>query len=194
VGRSLRRADPDHARAAVIFTPTALDGVWQIDLELRADPRGHFARSFCAAEFAAHGLPRGFVQCNLSFNMHRGTLRGLHWQAEPHPEGKLVRCTSGAIFDVAVDLRPGSPTRHRWVGTELTARNGRALFIPGGFAHGFQTLADASEVFYQMTEAYHGDLARGARWDDPAFGIAWPLPDPILSERDLTHPLIAVPE
>jgi len=172
----------------VIFTATALDGVWQIDLERRSDSRGHFARSFCAGEFVAHGLSSGFVQCNVSFNARRGTLRGLHWQAEPHPEGKLVRCTRGAILDVAVDLREGSPTRHRWVWADLTARNGRALYIPAGFAHGFQTLTDESEVFYQMTENYHGDLARGARWDDPIFGIAWPLPDPILSERDLAHP------
>ncbi len=177
----------------MIFTPSTLEGVWQIDLDLHTDLRGHFARSFCAEEFAAHGLPRGFVQCNVSFNARVGTLRGLHWQAEPHPEGKLVRCTRGAIFDVAVDLRPGSPTRHRWVGAELTAENGRALFIPEGFAHGFQTLADATEVFYQMTEAYHRDLARGARWDDPAFGISWPLPDPIISERDLTYPPVAPP-
>lgn len=177
----------------MIFTRTALNGVWQIELELRTDARGHFARSFCATEFAAHGLPSGFVQCSVSFNARRGTLRGLHWQAEPHPEGKLVRCTRGAIFDVAVDLRPCSATRHRWVGAELTAENGRALFIPAGFAHGFQTLTDGSEVFYQMTEAYHGDLARGARWDDPAFGIAWPIPGPILSERDRSYPRLAAP-
>lgn len=175
----------------MIFTPTALDGVWRIDLERKADRRGHFARSFCAIEFAALRLATAFVQCNVSFNTHRGTLRGLHWQAEPHPEGKLVRCTSGAIFDVAVDLREDLPTRHRWVAEELTAQNGRALYIPAGFAHGFQTLADETEVFYQMTEAYHADLARGARWDDPAFAIAWPLPDPILSERDLAHPPVA---
>jgi dTDP-4-dehydrorhamnose 3,5-epimerase len=172
----------------VIFTPTVLDGVWQIDLERLTDPRGYFARSFCAEEFAAHHLPSGFVQCNVSFNTLRGTLRGLHWQAEPHPDGKLVRCTGGAIFDVAVDLREGSPTLLRWVGCELTARNGRALYIPPGVAHGFQTLADDSEVFYQMTEAYHGALSRGARWDDPAFGIAWPLPPEAMSERDRTWP------
>jgi dTDP-4-dehydrorhamnose 3,5-epimerase len=171
----------------MIFTPTALDGVWQIDLERHADPRGHLARSFCVDEFAAHGLPAAFVQCNVSYNAHRGTLRGLHWQADPYPEGKLVRCTRGAIFDVAVDLRPGSPTLHRWVATELTAENSRSLYIPPGFAHGFQTLTDATDVFYQMTEAYHPDLARGARWDDPAFAINWPLADPLLSERDLTH-------
>jgi dTDP-4-dehydrorhamnose 3,5-epimerase len=172
----------------MIFTPTALDGIWQIDLERRTDPRGHFARTFCAEEFAAHRLPASFVQCNLSFNTRRGTLRGLHWQREPHPDGKLVRCTSGAIFDVAVDLRPGSPTLHRWVGSELTAQNGRTLYIPAGCAHGFQTLADDSEVFYQMTEAYHGELSRGARWDDPAFGITWPLPPEAMSDRDTTWP------
>ncbi len=174
----------------MIFTPAVLDGVWHVDLDPRTDPRGYFARAFCAEEFASHGLPTSFAQCNLSFNARRGTLRGMHWQDEPHPEGKLVRCTRGAIFDVAVDLRSGSPTRHRWLGVELTANNGRALYIPPGFAHGFQTLADESEVFYQMTEAYHGELTRGARWDDPAFAIEWPMPDPILSERDLAHPLI----
>jgi dTDP-4-dehydrorhamnose 3,5-epimerase len=172
----------------MIFTPSALDGVWQIDLERLTDQRGHFARSFCAREFAAHGLPSGFVQCNVSFNTHRGTLRGMHWQAEPYPGGKPVRCTSGAIFDVAVDLRPASPTRHRSVGVELTARNGRALYIPAGFAHGFQTLTDDTEVLYQMTEAYHGELSRGVRWNDPAFAIVWPLPPAEISERDQTWP------
>ncbi len=172
----------------MIFTPLALDGVWQIDLERRTDARGHFARSFCAEEFAAHGLSPGFVQCNVSFNTHRGILRGMHWQAEPYPDGKLVRCTSGAIFEVAVDLRPGSPTLHRWVAAELTAKNGRALYIPAGFAHGFQTLTDDTEVFYQMTEAYYGELSRGARWNDPTFGIVWPLPPAALSERDQAWP------
>lgn len=175
----------------MIFTPTALAGVWQVDLERRVDPRGSFARSYCAEEFAAHGLPTEFVQCNVSFNVRRGTLRGLHWQDAPHAEGKLVRCTRGAIFDVAVDLRETSATRYCWISAELTEQNGRALYIPPGFAHGFQTLEDASEVFYQMTEAYHADLTRGARWDDPVFGVAWPLPDPLLSERDLNHPLIS---
>ncbi len=175
----------------MIFTPMALEGVWQIDLERRVDPRGYFARFYCADEFAAHGLPTRFVQCNASFNAQRGTLRGLHWQNEPYAEGKLVRCTRGAIFDVAVDLRKTSPTRYRWVGTELSEQNGRALYIPPGFAHGFQTLEDDSEVFYQMTEAYHADLARGVRWDDPMFGIAWPVAVPILSDRDLSLPLIS---
>lgn len=177
----------------MIFTPTALGGVWQIDVELHSDMRGAFARTFCAETFAAHDLPSCFVQCNLSFNSRRGTLRGLHWQADPHPEGKLIRCTGGAIFDVAVDLRPGSPTLHRWIAAELTAQNRRALYIPPGCAHGFQTLTDDTEIFYQMTEAYHADLARGAPWDDPTFGIVWPLPDPILSARDLTHPPVPAP-
>lgn len=177
----------------MIFNATDLDGVWRVDLDPRVDPRGYFARAFCAEEFLAHGLPAGFVQCNLSFNVARGTLRGLHWQADPHPEGKLVRCTRGAIFDVAVDLRPGSVTLHRWIGVELSARNGGALYIPPGFAHGFQTLTDETEVFYQMTEAYHPSLVRGARWDDPTFAIAWPIPDPILSERDRTYAFVSPP-
>lgn len=174
----------------MIFTPTSLDGVWLVDLERRADRRGHFARTFCADEFAAHGIPGTFVQCSLSYNERRGTLRGLHWQADPFPEGKLVRCTRGAVFDVVVDLRNGSPTQHKSVGFELSVENGRGLYIPHGLAHGFQTLADGAEVFYQMTEAYHANSARGARWNDPAFAIAWPLPDPILSERDAAHPLL----
>lgn len=174
----------------MIFTPTSLEGVLLLDLERRADARGHFARTFCTAEFAAHGILGSFVQCNLSYNERRGTLRGIHWQAEPHPEGKLVRCTRGAVYDVAVDLRGGSPTQHQWVAFELSAENGRSLYIPPGFAHGFQTLADGTEVFYQMTAAYQPDGARGARWDDPAFAIRWPLPDPILSERDTAYPFM----
>ena len=168
----------------MIFTATALEGVWLIELERQEDARGSFARCFCADAFGAHGLPQSFVQCSTSFNKHRGTIRGLHWQAEPYPEGKLVRCTSGSIFDVAVDVRPHSPTRNRWVGLELSQANGRSLYIPHGCAHGFQTLTDDAEVHYQMTEAYRPELARAARWNDPAFGIAWPVPNPILSERD----------
>jgi dTDP-4-dehydrorhamnose 3,5-epimerase len=168
----------------VIIGPTALAGVHLVTPERLADARGSFARTFCADAFAAAGLPTSLVQCSASLNLRRGTLRGLHWQADPHGEGKLVRCTRGVVFDVAVDLRPGSPTWGRWAGWELSAENGHAVFIPPGFAHGFQTLVDASEVFYQMTERYHADLSRGARWDDPAFGIAWPVADPILSPRD----------
>ena len=190
MGRPVCGANPDSPDPALIFTPTALDGVWLLDLERRSDPRGHFARTFCTQEFAAHGLDCEVVQCNLSYNERRGTLRGMHWQADPYPEGKLVRCTRGAIFDVAVDLRP-SPTQHRWVGYELSAANGRSLYIPPGFAHGFQTLTEGAEVLYQMTESYRPELARGARWDDPAFAITWPLPDPILSDRDIGYPMLA---
>jgi dTDP-4-dehydrorhamnose 3,5-epimerase len=170
----------------MIFTATAIEGVWLIDLERHEDARGSFARSFCADAFGAHGLPKTFVQCSISCNTRRGTIRGLHWQAEPFPEGKLVRCTNGTIFDVAVDLRAHSPTQNRWVGMELSRANGRSLYIPPGCAHGFQTLTDDAEIFYQMTETYRPDLARAARWNDPAFGIAWPLPEPVLSERDAT--------
>lgn len=172
----------------MIFIPSELDGIWVIDPERRADARGFFARTFCSAEFEAHGLPGVFPQCNLSQSERRGTLRGMHWQAEPHPEGKLVRCARGAVYDVVADLRPGSATRYRWQGYELSAANGRSLYVPPGFAHGFQTLTDDAEMVYQMTEPFRSGLAQGARWDDPALAIAWPLLNPILSERDRLHP------
>jgi dTDP-4-dehydrorhamnose 3,5-epimerase len=170
------------------FTAASLPGLVIVDIAEMRDNRGYFARTFCAEEFAGAGLPTVFPQCSTSFNTTRGTLRGLHWQADPFPEGKLVRCVRGAIWDVAVDVRPESPTYCRWFGVELSAESARALFIPPGFAHGFQTLADASEVFYQMSETYRPELARGVRWDDPAFGIAWPIADPILSPRDASYP------
>jgi dTDP-4-dehydrorhamnose 3,5-epimerase len=173
------------------FTPAALDGVVIVDIEPREDARGYFARTFCADEFARAGLPTAFAQCSTSFNRRRGTLRGLHYQAEPRPEGKLVRCVRGSAFDVAVDIRPGSPTRRRWIGTELSAHNARALWIPPGFAHGFVTLTDDTELLYQITEAYRPELARGLRWNDPAFAIDWPVGEPILSERDANHPWFA---
>lgn len=172
------------------FAPLAIPDVWLVQPEKREDPRGHFARTFCAAEFAAHGLPAVFPQCNLSFNARRGTLRGLHWQDKPHQEGKLVRCTRGAVFDVAVDLRPGVASFGRWVAATLSAENADALYIPPGFAHGFQALEDATEVFYQMSEPYRDGLARGLRWDDPKLAIAWPLADPIISDRDATLPTL----
>ncbi len=175
------------------FEPTPLAGLVVLDTTPVADERGHFARTFCTGEFAAAGLPTTFAQCNLSFNARAGTLRGLHWQAEPHPEGKLVRCTRGAVFDVAVDIRPASATFRRWFGLELSAATGRALYIPPGFAHGFQVLQDTSEVFYMMTESYQPVLARGAAWDDPSFGIAWPLAAPILSPRDAALPRFTAP-
>jgi dTDP-4-dehydrorhamnose 3,5-epimerase len=172
------------------FEETPLRGAFVVELERLQDERGFFARSFCEREFAAHGLDARFVQCNVSYNARANTLRGMHYQKEPHGEGKLVRCTMGAIYDVIVDVRPGSPTRWQWFGVELSADNRRALFIPRGFAHGFQTLLDHSEVFYQMSEFFAPGSAEGLRWNDPAIGIRWPLQDPIVSARDREHPLL----
>lgn len=172
----------------MIFTETRLTGAFIVDIAPHTDERGHFARCYCIDTFAGHGIGFVPVQCNLSFNPHRGTLRGLHYQAVPVPDAKLVRCTRGAIFDVAVDLRSGSATHGEWVGVELTAENGRALFVPEGCAHGFQTLRPDSEVLYLMGAAYRPDLARGVRWDDPAFGIEWPEPAPHLNLRDAAYP------
>lgn len=166
------------------FTETALKGAWIIDLERIDDERGFFARSFCQDEFAARGLKTTVAQCNVSFNLKRGTLRGMHFQLPPKAEAKLVRCTRGRIYDVIIDLRADSPTYCRWEGVELSTESRRALYIPEGFAHGFQTLEDGSEVFYQMFEFFAPQCAVGVRWDDPAFGIVWPVPDPIMSERD----------
>jgi dTDP-4-dehydrorhamnose 3,5-epimerase len=160
-------------------------------LETIGDERGWFARTFDAEVFAAHGLDPAVVQCNVSYNARAGTLRGMHFQADPHGEDKLVRCQRGALFDVIVDLRPDSATRGQWFGVELTPSNGRSLFIPKGFAHGFQTLADDTEVHYQMSTPYVPGAGDGVRWDDPAFGIEWP-PAPaggrIISERDAAYP------
>ena len=170
------------------FLATELAGACVIELEKQEDERGFFARTFCRDEFSAHGLRHVFVQCNASFNARRGTLRGMHFQDKPHEEAKLVRCTRGGIYDVVVDIRKTSPTYLRWIAVELTADNGRMLYVPEGLAHGFQTLEDASEVSYQMSEMYHPECARGLRWNDPALAIRWPLPDPIISERDARYP------
>ncbi len=172
----------------MIFTPTAVAGAWLVDLERREDERGFFARAWCAREFAEHGLNPRLVQCSVSRSTRRGTLRGLHWQAAPHEEAKLVRCSRGAIWDVALDLRPASATYLKHAGVELTAESGRELYIPEGCAHGFVTLADGSEVTYHMSEYYEPAAGRGVRWNDPAFGIAWPVPDPILHPRDAAYP------
>jgi dTDP-4-dehydrorhamnose 3,5-epimerase len=175
----------------VRFAPTPLAGVWLIELEPIADERGWFARTYDEQAFREHGLDPAVVQCNASFNVRRDTLRGLHYQADPHGEPKLVRCATGAIFDVAVDLRPQSPTYCGWYGTKLSAQNGRMLYVPAGFAHGFQSLRDGSQVLYQMGHEYVPGAARGVRWDDPAFGIDWPEPssgERILSERDAAYP------
>lgn len=171
------------------FTPTDLAGVWIIDPERHEDDRGWFARTWCAEEFKARGLDRHLAQCSASFNHRRGTLRGMHYQIAPHEEAKLVRCTRGAIFDVALDLRPGSPTFKRWAGVELTAENGRALHVPEGCAHGFQTLVDHTEVCYQIAGNWHPESARCVRWNDPVFGIDWPLVKEVfLSPRDAAVP------
>jgi dTDP-4-dehydrorhamnose 3,5-epimerase len=172
------------------FLQTPLPGAWVIEPEPIEDERGWFARTFDAGEFAARGLNPEVVQCNASFNARRDTLRGLHYQAEPHGESKLVRCVRGAIFDVAVDLRSGSPTLCRWHGVELSAENGLAFYIPAGCAHGFQTLTDGAEVLYQMGSAYVPDAGRGVRFDDPAFAIEWPQAERerVLSERDRAYP------
>lgn len=166
------------------FLSTPLAGAFVVELDLIADERGFFARSFCEREFAARGLNPRLVQCNVSHNRHRGTLRGMHFQAPPKEEAKLVRCTAGAIHDVIIDLRRGSATYCRWFAVELTSQNRRSLYVPEGCAHGFQTLGDDAEVLYNMSESYEPGLARGVRWNDPRFSIEWPLPDPTLSERD----------
>jgi dTDP-4-dehydrorhamnose 3,5-epimerase len=168
----------------VIFHETTLPGVFMIELECHHDERGFFARTWCPREFEEHGLNPRLAQCSVSFNTKKGTLRGMHYQAAPFEEAKLVRCSRGAIFDVAVDLRPRSTTFLQWVGVELSADNGRMLYIPEGCAHGFQTLEGQSEVIYWISESYHPESQRGVRWDDPAISIAWPLPDPCMSDRD----------
>lgn len=169
----------------MVFTETPLAGAWIVDPEPLRDVRGFFARTFDADAFAGRGLRAEFPQCSVSFNARAGTLRGMHYQAAPHTEAKLVRCTAGAVYDVIVDLREGSPTRGRWAGLELTAENRRALYVPEGFAHGFQTLEDGSEVFYQISAPFVAGAACGVRWDDPAFGIVWPpAAARVMSDRD----------
>jgi len=173
----------------VIFTPARLAGAFVLDLERREDDRGFFARTFCRGEFEAHGLRSEIAQANVSHNRSRGTLRGMHYQVEPRAETKVVQCGTGSIYDVIVDLRPLSPTFRQWEGFELSSTNRRMLYIPEGFAHGFQTLADDCSVLYLMGEFYSPEHARGARWNDPAFGIDWPLPEPLVSDRDDSFPL-----
>ena len=173
----------------MLFLPTALPGVFVIEPEPKGDDRGLFARTYCRDEFAAMGLCTAWAQCNVSFNTKAGTLRGMHWQAAPHEEVKLVRCTSGAALDVIADARPDSPTYRKWFTVEITAENRRAVYIPGGFAHGFQTLVAGTELFYQMSAVYVPEAARGARWDDPALGIPWPACDArVIAARDLAFP------
>ena len=170
------------------FTETRMPGAFIVELDRIEDSRGFFARSFCEQEFAAQGLGSRFAQCNVSYNARRHTLRGMHYQAAPHEEDKLVRCTMGTIYDVIVDLRPHSPTYLEWLAVELSAANRHALYIPKGFAQGFKTLCDDTEVFYQMSTSYVAGAARGLSWDDPAILIEWPPGTPILSERDASYP------
>lgn len=172
----------------MIFRETAVAGVWIVDPEPHTDERGFFARTWCAREFAERGLSARFVQASVSHNPRRGTLRGLHYQAAPHAEAKLVRCTRGAVYDVALDLRSGSPTYRRHVAVVLDARSHRALYIPEGCAHGFQTLEDDTDVLYQMSTFHAPEAARGVRWDDPAFAIPWPPAERLISARDRAYP------
>ncbi|HEX4435947.1 MAG TPA: dTDP-4-dehydrorhamnose 3,5-epimerase [Solirubrobacteraceae bacterium] len=176
----------------ILFTETPLDGMWLIEFERIVDERGWFARSFDREEMIAHGCNPDVVQCNASYNLAAGTLRGMHYQAAPHDESKLVRCVRGAIFDVAVDLRVDSRSYCAWHGVELSADNGLALYIPAGLAHGFQTLKDDCEVLYLMGQPYVPGAGRGVRYDDPAFGIEWPpfAGEKIISERDASYPYL----
>jgi dTDP-4-dehydrorhamnose 3,5-epimerase len=170
------------------FMPTALPGAWLIEVERHEDERGFFARTWCRREFEALGLDAELAQCSISHTLRRGTLRGLHWQADPHAETKLIRCTQGVIWDVIVDLRGGSTTYRQHYAVELSADNCRALYVPKGFAHGFVTLADHTQVLYCMSAFHEPAAARGARWDDPAFAIPWPVPHPMMNPRDANYP------
>lgn len=172
----------------MLFQTTPLPGVFILEPERKEDDRGFFARTWCEKEFAAHGLETRFVQCSISFNHKSGTVRGMHYQAPPHEETKVVRCTAGAIYDVVLDLRTGSPTYGIWTAAELTATNRRAFYIPKGCAHGLQTLADDTDILYMISEAYVQESSRGVRWDDTAFGIQWPLAVTCISDRDRAYP------
>ena len=172
----------------MIFVETALSGVFVVQPEPHVDERGLFARTYCADELRANGLDPRVAQCSSSFNRRAGTLRGLHYQRRPHGEVKLVRCTMGAIFDVVVDLRPESRTYCRWVGVDLTAENRRALYIPEDCAHGFLTLVDDSEVYYQISQPYVAGAEAGVRWDDPVFGVQWPSAPVVIADRDASYP------
>jgi len=171
------------------FIETPICGAFVIELEPFSDERGSFARAFCEDEFRAHGLQSRIAQCSVSFNRRRATLRGMHYQIAPHEEAKLVRCTMGTIHDVVLDLRRESPTCLRWYGADLSAENRRMLYVPEGCAHGFITLVDESEVFYQISAPYEPPASRGVRWNDPAFSIAWPIEPAVISQRDAQWPL-----
>jgi dTDP-4-dehydrorhamnose 3,5-epimerase len=171
----------------MIFKQTKFDGAYLIEIQKLEDERGFFARTFCQREFEEHGLNLHQVQCNLSYNKNMGTLRGMHYQAAPFEEAKLVCCTSGAIYDVIIDLRPESPRFKQYLGVTLTEEEHNMLYVPEGFAHGFLTLSDDTSVFYQMSEFYATEYARGVRWNDPAFGIEWPAEVKVISPRDANY-------
>ena len=175
----------------MLFKETVLKGAFVIEMDLHSDERGNFARSYCWREFQEHGLDPRVVQCNVSYNRRRGTMRGMHYQEAPHEEAKLVRCARGAMYDVIVDLRPESPTYRQWTAVELAAgpgRHSKMVYMPHGFAHGFLTLEDDTEVFYQMSAFYVPEAGRGFRWNDPAFRIVWPEPVRVVSEKDRSYP------
>lgn len=172
------------------FQATKLADVFVVIPERITDERGFFARTWCQEEFRAQGLVTELVQCNVSYNAKQGTLRGMHYQAAPYEEVKLIRCTMGAIYDVVVDVRPNSSSYLQWIAVELTAENRTMLYVPGGFAHGFLTLMDNTEVFYQMSQFYHPTASRGLRWDDPALGILWPIMPQVISAKDSSYPSI----
>lgn len=169
------------------FVALPVEGAFVIELEPISDDRGFFARSFSADDFAQRGLTTSFVQSGIAYNPRCGTLRGMHYQVAPHGEVKLVRCTAGAVYDVIVDLRPASPTFKRWASVELSADNRRTLYVPEGFAHGYVTLTEGAELLYHMSAPYHAGSARGVRWNDPSFGIAWPVDPAVISDRDATY-------
>ena len=192
MGHKVWRSDYLHGGGRLKFLPTDLAGAYLIDIEPLEDERGFFARNWCRREFEQHGLDTKHAQFSISFNKKCGTLRGLHYQTKPHEEAKVVRCTRGIIYDVIVDMRPESSSFMKWIAVELSAENRRMIYIPRGFAHGFQTLTDNTEVLYQISEFYHPKFAKSLRWDDPAFGIKWPSAERIISERDRQCPDFAM--
>lgn len=172
----------------MLFNKTKLKDAYIIELEKIEDERGFFARTWDEEKFDNLGLNSKIVQCNMSLSKQKGIIRGMHYQLEPHQEAKFIRCTKGAIYDVIIDLRKDSETFKQWLGVELTERNYNMLYVPEGFAHGFQTLEPMTEVFYQVSESYHPESERGVRWDDPMFGISWPIDEKIISKKDMSHP------
>lgn len=174
----------------MIFTETTLSGSFIIEPEKIEDERGFFARSWDQKIFEERGLNNGILQCNISFNKKKGTLRGMHYQISPYEEAKLVRCTKGRAFEVMIDLRSGSKTYGKWLGVEISAEDYKMLYVPKGFALGFQTLEDNTEIFYQMSEIYMPAFSRGIRWDDPSLNISWPMKPTVISKKDLSHPFI----